>query len=258
MKHATPPSHIARNALWITVLTLLARLAPMLEGVCEARAWRAAARWLKDAEALARRILFAHAVGLAAGMQFAPRDATATSPLSMPGTPAGGGAVHTGFRLRFLARRRRVCAIRRARAEPDYDGARLQMRADALRAACADPLPLALKLARRIARRREMVPQILMGLRRVRPHAALRDVLWRIFAEPPEIFIAQALRPATGADPPSHLTLLDSDVPPLPLAPEGTPAHACASAVPHRREKTGAAPALPLPTRAGRPAWSAS
>lgn len=256
MKHATPPSHIARHGLWITVLRLLARLAPMLEGVREATAWRAAARWLKDAEALARRILFAHAVGLAAGTQFARRETTASSLLSMPAPRKDAGAVHAGFSLRFLARRRRASMQRGARAEPVYDGALLHRRADALRAACADPLPLALKLARRIARRRAMVPQILMALRRVRPHAALRDVLGRIFAEPPEIFIAEALRPATGADPPSHLTLA-SDHPPLPHAPEGTPAHASTPAVPHPREKTGAAPALPLPTRSGKTAWSA-
>jgi hypothetical protein len=75
-------------------------------------------------------------------------------------------------------------------------------------------------------------------------------------AEPPEIFIAEALRPATGADPPAHLVLVESDLPALPHAPEGTPTHVLSQEAPLSREKTRAPAAHPLPDGADRPAWS--
>lgn len=216
-----------RHPLFTFVLALLGRLAPAIAGVrvLEAATWRDAMRWLRDAEALLRRALFAQAVILAAGMQ-APKAAVRPLPESTPRT--GGLPNKSTFAIGLGARTRRRVAPETPR-EPSrpqrFLAGPLAARIALMRAAVEHAAWHARRLARRIARRRHDLPLMLRKVARHRPHAALAETLGPVFREPPEILISETRRLASGLDPPAHLRLAAETIPPF-RPEEETMAHA--------------------------------
>lgn len=185
--------------LWTLAATLLARFTDLfgdgrdLDGARR----RHAAAWLRDIEALARRLLFAQAARLAAGKAYggaARRAAYAPAPPRTAGAPRTHGA----FRLGLGAR----CGGGgggRVRGAP-VSCAAMARRAQALAALLAAPTPYAQRLARRLARRRALVPALLRKLRH-RPHRRLRRVLAPMFDEPPESLVGLWETPPPRAGP---------------------------------------------------------
>lgn len=205
MKHANHIRFVTAGLitpLWDLAVSLIARLMPMIGSarVLEPRAWRAASRWLADVEALARRVLFAQAAALARGMKAPKKAMRAAAPSHAPAP--GEGWRRNVFRLRLGGARHGSVAPRGRRAPPSYATALLLDRIDALNAVIDDPAPCAMKLARRLARRRECVPDMLHALRRKRPHPALREELSPVFTEPLECLIGRCAAPSSGTDPP--------------------------------------------------------
>ena len=201
MKHANHIRFVTAG-LWDLAVSLVARLLPMIGSarVLEPRAWRAASRWLADVEALARRVLFAQAAALAKGMAAPKRATRAYAPSHAPAP--GEGWRRNVFRLRLGGARHGSVAPCGRRAPPSYATALLLNRIDALNAVIDDPGPSAMKLARRLARRRERIPDMLHALRRKRPHPALREELSPAFTEPLECLIGRCAAPSSGTDPP--------------------------------------------------------
>jgi hypothetical protein len=234
----------AHRHLYTVVLALIGALAPLLAGLrtLEARVWRSAARWIADAEALARRALFAEAAVMAAGRT----HVRGLHPL--PAAPPPGGARRDGpatFRLPFARRAVRVRPDTHIpAAPPGFDVAPLARRIAALRALCVAPDEAARRLARRLARRRAELPAFLRRLRRRPAHAALRAPLHRLFAEPPESLVGAA-RATSGADPPAHIALIIDNPPSFPRE-RMAPARARPLPAPLSREFARASAASPL------------
>lgn len=226
-----------RHPLFTFVLALLGRLAPAIAGVrvLEEDTWRDAMRWLRDAEALLRRALFAQAVVLAAGMK-APKAALRPLPKRTPRTE--GLPSKSAFAIGLGARQRRRVAPETPRDPPQpqrFLAAPIATRIALMRAAVDNSAWHARRLARRIARRRQDLPLMLRKVARHRPHAALAEALGPVFREPPEILIGETRRLASGLDPPTHLRLAAETIP--PFRPEEEPmAHA---ATPLSRENAG-------------------
>jgi hypothetical protein len=209
MTHASR-FRFATAGLWTLALDLVARLAPVLAGaVTLAPAlWRSAARRLGDIEALARRLLLAEAAVLSKRMQapnVAIRPARACSPRTDMGRPRLRFRVGLAAPVR-VRRRETAETPPRPRAAATYETAPLQRRMAALDAVIADPAPHAMRLARRLARRRRSLPDILMKLRRVRlAHDAPR-ALSAAFREPFEHLVARCAPARAGRDPPRRST----------------------------------------------------
>ncbi len=186
-------------ALWALAATLLARFTALfgdgrgLEGAQR----RQAGAWLRDVEALARRLLLAQAARLAAGKEFggAPRRAAhaPAPPRTLDAARAFGA-----FRIGLGAGRGGGGGGRAERAPVSC--AVLARRAQALAALLAAPTPYAQRLARRMARRRALVPAMLMKLRH-RPHRRLRRILAPMFGEAPEALVGLWETPPPRAGP---------------------------------------------------------
>lgn len=235
---------LAHHPLFTFVLALLGRLAPEIAGVrvLEADTWRAALRWLRDAEALLRRALFAQAVVLAAGMK-APKAAIRPLPKSTPRTEGLHRSRIFAIGLGARARRRNAPETLRDPLQPQrFLAAPITTRIALMRAAVENSAWHVRRLARRIARRRHDLPRMLRKVARHRPHAALAAALGPVFREPPEILISETRRLASGLDPPGHLRLAAETIPPF-RAEEETPSHAC---TPLSREKAGESPEAAL------------
>lgn len=235
---------VTRHPLFTFVLALLGRLAPVIAGVrvLEEDTWRDAMRWLRDAEALLRRALFAQAVILAAGMK-APKAAIRPLPKSTP--RAEGPSGKSTFAIGLGARSRRRVAPETSRAPPQpqrFLAGPLATRIALMRAAADNSAWHARRLARRIARRRQDLPMMLRKVARHRPHATLVEALGPVFREPPEILISETRRLASGLDPPGHLRLVAETIPPF-RPEEETMAHASTLL---SRENRGESPQGPL------------
>ena len=239
-------------ALWALVASLLARFAVVFGALADLdpAAVRRAAAWLRDLETLARRLLFAEAVGLAAGKTYAPRAARATA----AGASAAWRALRTAHPEHDQATpfRIRLCALSAPRHDTPRDhhdaprrpmrAAALARRAAALTALLADPAPFARKLARRIARRRALLPALLSALRRYRPHRRLGRVLGPMFSDAPENLIGLIRLPPPRDGP--YAVTLTPDLGAL-IAPEPRPAARRERASPLApRARLSAAPAL--------------
>ena len=195
--------------LWTLALDLVGRLAPVLVGarVLDGDVWRRAATWLRDLEALARRVLLAQAVLLSKAMKTPKRTAW---PIVAFKPRNGMARPRLRFRIGLAALPRLPNPWREPRARPDArrddgedlrDAAPLQRRLAALQDVIDAPDPHAMRLARRLARRRHMLPDIVHRQRRVRPCVELRPELSAIFREPFEHLVARCAPARERADP---------------------------------------------------------